>query len=179
MMNQTWKDRCKKLLSDGYKIIGKGDTSVVLHKQGESNVVKFSTCRDIETPKFVEIIKSSRNEHFPKISDIEVYNGGYFWYVIEKLSHNKTEELSAFMNDYLQTKAVKKGGFEEADNWKAFNYKNRRSLIDSFNRRFPTFSRAMDIVIEHTRPGYLDFHDENIMFRGNTPVIVDPWKKPI
>ena len=134
----------------GLELLGSGHFSKV-YAIDETRVLKVVYKNDSGYARFVSVIRGSKNPHFPKIFYSGVW-GGKQVYILERLqSEAKT------LNE---------------DAGSAF-----RDLMQMSENPFVTF--ATDFLAEASkilRENNLlnDFHSQNLMWRGDIPVVSDP-----
>ena len=157
----------KSLQNFGYELAGKGLYSEVYQKAGSNVVVKVNAGQlDKCWVKFAEIAKQNKSDqHLPKIGRIMVSKDDYMIVFIEKLNDQPTGS-GGFVDEQV---------LSEID-FSVLVEKPKEEIIEEFG---PTIGEDLIetiLMLDDARGSCnWDLHPGNIMWRGNTPVITDPW----
>jgi len=165
---QQLRNRLKKF---GWIYLDEGVYSSVWGNVKKSYILKINKVPDRAFDHYVNIIKKSKNPHFPKISDMREIAIGpkiYCAYLIEKLfkipGHFVGDNYSTFFNTII-------------------NADPKYSISKLFNNHIPTIFKkqpklvdALCIVGSEHNNYFIDMHSGNIMQRKDgTIVITDPY----
>ena len=163
----------KKLQKMGWRLLDTGKFSAVFENPSKNFILKVTYRVDKGYEHYVNIIKRSRNPHFPKIGDMKVipYGGNnYYVYLIEKLNP---------LHGYER--------FELVRNLDSVINRPNESLISIFERHYgvpipeylssqPKLVQALRIIGKNIGKQWNDLHAGNIMKRKDgTIVITDPY----
>ena len=150
---------------DGEKLIGAGYYAMVFARPSDQYVLKIFE-NDPGYLHFLKFVKnSSSNIHLPKIKGRPIRLNKRFTMIrIERLEHANDSQL-----DYNYV-------------IKQYSRELRRDILDSDNRyilkaEYPELLDTIDTLyqsIKNTNIN-LDLHEENVLYRGNIPVITDPF----
>ena len=173
-----WIEFLKK---KGFKRMGTGSFAVTLSKPELPYIIKIPYKRDNSWYAFASYCTTHRNNpHLPKIQFLQKLTGSKFFVAaVEKLEmlHTKIRDTYALTSML----AHMEGGVQ-----------NPRSLKQIFDNcieqalppdrpwyettLFPQLDGLSKTVQELSKSGRdMDLHDENVMLRGDTLVIQDPW----
>lgn len=150
------------LESNGFKkyVVGLGFYSSVLSRPDLNYVVKIFK-DDYGYEEYLKyIVKYQNNPHVPKMRGKVLTVGLRFKVVrLEKLTpldpnNNFHSQISENIWNYLY--------LNKADN------EPDREILE---KQFPQIIPVLDYIMQYSR---IDFHEGNIMFRGDVPVITDP-----
>jgi len=172
----------QKLKAMGWKKIGEGSYSYVFENSSKPYILKVNKREDKGFLAYAELIKKSRNPHFPKISDrkslevedVDGYRRTFQVYLIEKLRVMPEDEAIDVAYDlemivlqpYLPLDQLFK------------NSARNRNTVPDYLRRNPLLVTACQIVGRHMKTFGMrsDLHEDNIMERADgTTVITDPY----
>src|SRR6516165_2742496 len=150
-----------------------GAYSYVFIKQGSPYILKINRQPDYGFARFALICRKYPNPHFPKIGNMKYQKIGryrYYMYMIEKLDevleNDEIENIAAFIQDYSNNLE-----------WSAEDMLKEYRIQDSqyFDKELIT---ACQILGKHAAPSGIDIHGGNLMMRGNTVIINDPYVGP-
>lgn len=163
------ENNLKKL---NWTLLSFGNFGRVFTKSNVPYVIKISQQEDVGYEKFVSIVHTYPNKHFPKISKDIIVNSFYV-YFIEKLHPMSNDILKGEMCDYcsmIDLKYVKSG------------YNEQKAKISAFEKTHKSLAEALEIlssIVEEDENGTLRLdldNFNNIMQRKDgTPVIIDPF----
>ena len=167
----------------GWKLLDLGKYSAVFEHPKKNYVLKVNFVPDKGYAQYVNIIKHSRNPHFPKISDVKT--------LTVKSRNNKnhkdtTRSFSVYLIEKLYPLAKEERrtlseALENIVDWPS------HSLADIFNKIYgiaipsileehPVLVKAARIIGKNKGIFYNDLHAGNIMKRKDgTIVITDPY----
>jgi len=159
------------LRSRGYHRIGRGSFAGVYQKQ-KDQVLKLFVSEDASFRKFLEMIKSANNPHFPVALGNPIrINDTYYGIKLKQLepiegslAYNLSVACSRYIND-LQL------GRQPSATSVAFKW------IQPYTRSFDEFDQACKMIAQMMQTDddiSLDISESNIMFRGNILVFSDP-----
>lgn len=166
---ESIKQASERLAKAGWSQIGKGVNGYVFKKPGVHHVLKLFDARDTAYLDFIKLaIKNQSNPSFPRVHRSVVK-------ITDKFFAVRTEPLSGDLSskpdlydtvlDYFE---LHTGDVESEDieiDPEEFEQKNK-SLADALKLI------AQELV---KKKGHLnDLTEQNVMFRGSTPVIIDP-----
>lgn len=162
-----------KLKNAGYDEIGSGCFANVLHKPSSNTVIKlFRASREQPYIRFVELAQSTNNVHFPIFrGKVMKVTERYYAVRMEKLSpfkvNNRSEYDRRILDDYI-TDTI--NGFVDDDVKKEY---------EELCAKQPGLDEAMKKLFELADKLNTTSFDlgttENIMLRGKTWVITDPF----
>jgi hypothetical protein len=145
--------------------------STVFSKPGENYVLKVNKREDHPYAWFAFLTRKFPNPHFPKIGNAKFINIGkerYRVYAIEKLQpfkeHWDARSIAAFCKVTVT---------EKEDLQTTLKYAKRFDLGDQEE----SLITACDILRKYNQGYYVDIHTNNIMLRGETIVIIDPFSE--
>jgi hypothetical protein len=154
----------------------RGHYSTVLYKPNMPYVLKLFTPRDTAYLSYLKLITSVSNPHFPVIRGKPTkVNDRYYAVRLEHLTlltgHREIElrEQAATCLTYLSILD------KEKDPKIQLEYQAK--VINSARHLPRTLVTAIDLINIHCIKGQsvvTDLHEENVMMRGNTMVIIDP-----
>ena len=192
--NNDWdgSDKLKEwLVSKNFRKIGEGGYATVYSSDTEKFVVKVNDGHfDSNYLRFVNFChKNKANPHIPKIGKVKTLNrdDGDKWFVvfIEKLNQFDIEKVfgvernqyEKLLDFFYQLICLNDGS--------TINYKMIKSQLKSSDLEETPYSKQLvdvcntilDIAdtCDIDPKDFLDMHDENLMMRGNTIVIIDPF----
>ena len=167
------------LTMNNFVELGRGDYSIAYSKPGSNIVIKISKFEEDKAwLAFVNYTKSHPSQYFPKISRLVKYRDAindkkiYFIAFMEKLEPivDSTSSLALKVIDFLENQDDD-FSFDDID-----EYPESKQILLSAEERWPGFVHTTHNVFEDVPSFcYVDLHANNIMMRGNTPVIIDPW----
>ena len=174
-VDELFETRLKKL---GWKFMERGKFSVVFENPKKNFILKVNIQPDAGYDHYVDIVKSSRNPHFPKISDKKTLDlsgeGGrgeiFSVYLIEKLykisDRSERQMLADIFVDVIR--------YHELPLKRIFNICG--TDIPEYLLKRPTLVTALRIVGGKMGRFNNDLHGGNIMKRKDgTVVITDPY----
>jgi hypothetical protein len=182
-----------KLNSAGWSNAGAGVFGKVFAKPNKNYVLKLFK-QDLAYRKYLDLITSKENKHFPKLRGLPIkVNDNYSAIRIEKLEPFKGQRGAQAGEIWLQARNyqdnLKVLDKIDSDRMRGtapghvggrYNDKSREDIIkklDKVSSKYPELADALDLIHKHvykaTGANY-DLHDGNIMFRGKTMVITDP-----
>lgn len=149
----TLKDATKRLAASGYKCIGGGSFGDVFYKSGSDYVLKLFTNNDRAYIAFVKLAVANPNKYFPKFYSSLIR-------VNDKYSAIRMEYLEPLKGDFWYD--IKEYILYGKDETEEFMYDEE-------------LSTACNLIRGLLDDGVgLDMKENNVMRRGNTPVITDP-----
>ena len=152
----------KKLEELGYKkyMLGSGIFGIVYARPEDNFVLKiYTTDRGYES--FLKFIGDHKGSPFvPKLRGKPMRINRYTLIRIEKLTEMPMDDYMA-VNHYLFSTSLML----------------RKVSTNELNKKFPGFTEFLDELKENAQLNHmgLDMHMGNIMMRGNTPVVIDPY----
>lgn len=183
----------KFLDSGGYKKLGSGAYATVYEKDGTA--IKFWKT-DGAYEAFIDFCLKNKSEHLPKflskIKKISHPNGDKFSYIkMEKLSPVSPDTKVYGINaEYLSTRFSDwfENGKKKISNASQISSAVALYMEEKVERRFKNLSDSdidsiigflemalrVHLVADYDKV-YPDMHSENVMLRGNTLVITDPY----
>jgi hypothetical protein len=156
----------------GWNLLGAGYFSSVFQNPKKSYIIKINYKPDNAFKYYVDMIKESKNRHFPKINDvktIKVGNTEYHTYLIEKLY-----QAPKIVKSYIHFFMFCRGDFDE----ELRRHPNDSSMINAkrYFEKHKELQRALKLVIKNKSRFFMDVNDENVMQRKDgTIVITDPY----
>lgn len=151
------------LNSSGYTRLGAGAYGAVYEKPGASYVLKVFTTKDIAYIDYIKLCMSNQSDYFPRfIGKMVRVNEVYSAIRMEKLGMfpmMKGDAIARNIREYIQ---LGDGVDGEVLDW-----------LDEY----PGMEDACDLIRTLDHP--LDLKWDNVMKRGNIPVIVDPVKNAV
>ena len=157
----------------GWTPLNSGAYSDVYKNPRKNYVMKVTTEPDYGYAKYVDLIKRSRNPHFPKISDRKTFTvrgDDYDIYLIEKLRHLEWDIATQYVNIFRNIIWTRVANLRVDLN---DLYNNNIPKILSQN---PKLVSALEIIGENSSDQELDIKNDNIMERDDgTIVITDPY----
>jgi len=177
----------KKLKVMGWKKIGEGTYSYVFENSEKPYILKVNKREDKGFMAYAELIKKSRNPHFPKISDrkslevedVDGYRRIFQVYLIEKLRVMPAREAIDVSYDLERIVLYPYHTLEQVfTNSVRGAVGNIGGKVPDYLRRNPLLVTACQIVGRHMKTFGMrsDLHEENIMERADgTTVITDPY----
>lgn len=153
----------KKLFSMGFVQIGDGGFGYVFKHSNLSYVLKIFSKEDKGYIAFYEVAKKHQdNPHFPKFRGGLITISEYLYAIrMEKLTPaGKIFNLVNYIDDVLLNRYVKNKNY--------------------WNNRYPKLNEALEILqdtLYNNNKIEADITEKNIMMRGSTPVITDPFTK--
>ena len=170
----------------GYKNIG-GYSAFgrVFHKAGEKSVLKIFTKDDIAYRQFVSLaIQNKDNPHFPRFArKVIQIKGTQYDAVKTELLTSGNEKDMRFIRDMFKIR-------NETDKMRMLNklslfaqkynktISNMRAeyteWLDQNKQLVDAFDIIKSFIDKNKTSVQLDLHEQNMMMRGNTIVIIDP-----
>ncbi len=179
----------KELIKKGYKFLGKGVDQSAYLEPGSGLVLKIFGSQKTSKPKFSAdqkmffiwakfCMKNSTNPFLPKFDGYEsfVFNDRLYLQIRqERLRHvadlgYAAESLADFSNSLLPKQCLA--------NFITYRSKDHTLLAKTMDdKQLLLFIKTIKALraIGYKEGWSWDLHNENIMFRGKLPVIVDPW----
>jgi hypothetical protein len=148
-------------LSHGYKLLGAGLFSVVVHSQHFPNtVVKYSNRDDDAYFHYALWCRANPNPHAPKILHIQKLEVGY---VVIMPKYEPYLEVAS-MSDTIRSWAEDIASYPFSD--------PEPACVAKYPPSLGAFARELGLYFDRICP--LDMHDENVMWDGHTLIITDP-----
>lgn len=182
MSRPGYQQAVARLKQAGYERIAGGGQSEVFARANDPYVVKLFSDQDQGYLHFLKLLKKfPGNPHLPRVKTLIRVAPGYAGIRVERLSKpNPQQEWMAYAMLYVHRYAQKKGSLPDQ-----FNAKNTRFLkvspseIDEMNRFIEEYPELDDLMFEidifaEQNNLRADHYFANLMFRGNTPVLIDP-----
>ena len=182
----------KSLVNRGNAVLGIGCYSAAMACQADdTRIIKVGT--DMEDPwltYYSEIIKPMQGNPFvPKVySFYHDDDNNYFVCQMERLTDLDSFNYDTKVDAKKVTKAIKQLILQSIDDSEFADIcRVNPSIINTDEQISQLIAvihslRERTEVLEHDDQGEypadakrLDLHEGNIMFRGNTPIIIDPW----
>lgn len=163
------------LVQKGFTPLGRGSYGEVYLPPGKDYVLKLIEADDVAYLGFIRNAKSSGNVHFPRVIGSPVKVAEFVNAVrlepLQKWTRTGSDEDEALV---WFTWAAQK------PDWKSLldkpNMDRHRRIVSELLQKHPDLEKAMELLRTWKKPGYdWDLHPNNIMMRGGTPVIIDPW----
>lgn len=160
-----------ELKQRGYEKLGKGAFATIWAKPGEDFVIKIVDNDDKSYQKYISLIQSNNNEHFPVLKSKLIKMN-------EKYSAIKMERLVPMSDQqYIQI------GLAPAYNYLNFLRKGAAPIeevnttkmkieIEALEKNQPGIKEAFKIIADNFQN--FDVHPYNVMLRGSTVVLTDP-----
>lgn len=171
------------LKQEGFTPVGSGLYATVYAHPQLPYVLKIFQVKDHAYLNFVKMAQQHNNPHFPKFRGKPMrITPEYYAIRMETLS-----DWSANSASILDRALVHISGItDDLPDWRhifdaPYDEETKRAL-KVFFQRWPKFLDALILLqeFEQTQQGvHFDLHFENIMKRGNTPVITDPFSSGI
>ena len=166
------------LQNAGYQYLGSGNYANVYAKPGANHVIKLFGHSDLAYPKFIELVQSNPNPHFPKFKGkmMKVTND-YYAIQMERLSPLPADAkaysnidagsstIGYALNDYTRQAA----GLPNND----LSANLIPTIMDELEKTQSGIKEACSLIASLSGVVY-DIHKNNLMLRGNTLVITDP-----
>lgn len=184
------RDDAEKRIQDaGYVNIGSGSNATVFNKPDSPYALKLFDSADKAYIDYVRLCINNPNPHFPKFKGkMMKVTSNYYAVRMEKLnpnpksyqaykdklgeSYSTKDEIADLLKEYGRTKEI----YPDLTNLNAY----RLGVVDKMNKLNtvqPGIREAVDLISDI--PGVKnDIHWGNIMFRGETLVIIDPVYDP-
>jgi hypothetical protein len=169
----------KKLLKHGFEMLGDGTFGSVWQHPNLNYVLKLYDEADIGYAKFVELARKHQdNPHFPKFRGLPVT-------LVPGIRALRLEMLSPWEYvrtdpDHIATDWFLR--YIDEPKWRDYlsnmTDEKLKSHIEHFIKKWPDFLHAIELlanVVSTNSAIDFDLHDENIMQRGDCPVIIDPF----
>ena len=168
---ETFKGAVDRLKSAGYNSLGSGYYGQVFEKPGADYVLKVFSNRDKAYTEFVNLVKSNSNDHFPKFrGDLVKINDAYSAIRMEKLNPNTDEKIASYLDYYISD-----GKTDYDEYFNGFDEEEADDVIYDMFESDPSLRSACNLIKSKLAKKFnIDIHDDNIMWRGTTPVIIDP-----
>lgn len=151
----------KRLREDGYKKVGSGAFAEVWAKGDVA--IKVALDDEGYDLWLEECLKNQDNPYFPKIFDVKRFSK-----VKKVRTHSYTWNATVVSMERLEQKEEK---YQAEQLGTKYGWARSRKIKTKDKHERELF-KALDRV-ESSR-GWLDIHSENILFRGDQPVITDP-----
>ena len=150
------------LFDAGYFQLGRGSFGTVYSKLGANHVLKLFKSTDRAYRTFVQLVINNPNSHFPKFKGkMMKITDDYYAIRMEKLRENSDQSLADILENYIL--------FKQGENTRGATIAMR-----DLNKTQRGIKKACDIIAKGISTHGVDLHYGNIMWRGNTIVIVDP-----
>jgi hypothetical protein len=172
------------LKEKGYSPVGRGMYATVYDHPELPYVLKIFKVEDHAYLNFVRMVKKHNNPHFPKFRGLpmRIPNTEYYGIRMERLAEWGPNSASILDRALVHISGI----VDDLPDWRKifdqpYDEETKRSLRVFF-QRWPKFLDALILLQEFeqsTREVYFDLHFQNIMKRGNTPVITDPFSSGI
>lgn len=161
------------LIKAGYDLVGSGLYANVFIRPGEDSVLKLFNAEDNAYIAFYNLVRNNNNTHFPKFKGrLMKITGWYYAARIEKLEplppsfHGYNTfalmlTIHALLNNRLNNRKISN---------------TERQMVEFIRNYQPGFLEALQYL--HKTLGQqhrLDIHPGNVMLRGDTMVITDPF----
>lgn len=182
----------KSLVNRGNAVLGIGCYSAAMACQADdTRIIKVGT--DMEDPwltYYSEIIKPMQGNPFvPKVySFYHDDDNNYFVCQMERLTDLNSLSYDTRVAAKKVTKAIKELILQEIDNSEFADICRENPSIVNTDEQISQLIAVIHNLRERTEvleyddqeeypadAKRLDLHEGNIMFRGNTPIIIDPW----
>lgn len=170
----------RKLEQHGFELLSDlGQHSTIWQHPSLDYVLKVYDKGDRGYARFVDLVKRNQtNPHFPKLRGSPVsVTPDVVALRLEKLSpwkfdrndpdHAAIDWLLAYIDEP-----------KWKDHFNAISDANLKASIKRFIKKWPQFTKAIGLMVDAVgQRGEIgfDLHDDNIMMRGNCPVIIDPF----
>lgn len=163
------------LVQKGFSPLGRGSYGEVYLPPGKDYVLKLIEADDTAYLEFIRNAKSSGNIHFPRVIGAPVRVAKFVNAVrlepLQKWNRTGSDEDEALV---WFTWAAQRPDWR--DLLEKPNMERHRRIVGELLQRNPGLEAAMSLLRKWKKPEYdWDLHPNNIMMRGNTPVIIDPW----
>lgn len=184
------------LRKNGWKKLGNGSFAAVFGKPGLSYVIKVPFYRDRPWMKYAEYCMTHRNNpHVMKVSFLKEETSTHFFIAaIERLKNFPNYggmSMADYAVDYIEQlsnghkpkeimQRIEKRAKEMLGHTGTMNKQESNWLLKVLMPQIPALAK---VVMDLKNIDHLDLHQGNIMMRGKTIVIIDPWfswgeKKP-
>lgn len=156
----------------GFRKLGSGLNATVFEHPKLDYVLKIFSGVDHCYKSFIKLVNSNPSIYFPKFRG-KMMKLTYEYYAIrmEKLTDIE-DNIKVIANSMIDISILK-------DRLDSYVYRYTQSIDNEttaiFNH-FPGLQDACDLCKTYKpKTCFFDLHRNNIMFRGNIPVIIDPW----
>lgn len=149
-----------RLINAGYHFVGQGFFAKVMGKESSNTVLKLFNASDKAYINFIKLVKAHTNVHFPVFrGKLMKVTDKYYAVRMERLRKNDDFRTAHRIRDYLS------------------DPKDEHNIQKIENLDQPKLTEALDIIIEDMKlHGYVqDMGVNNICWRGDTVVIIDPY----
>jgi hypothetical protein len=173
------------LKEKGYSPVGRGMYATVYAHPQLPYVLKIFKVEDHAYLNFVKMVKKHNNDHFPKFRGLpmRIPNTEYYGIRMERLTEWEPNTREDKLENRLDKALVHISGLvDDLPDWRKISTlpddQVTKKLLSDFFERWPQFLDALILLQEFertTREVYFDLHSGNIMKRGSTPVITDPF----
>lgn len=161
-----------ELKQRGYEKLGKGAYASIWAKPGENTIVKLFDNDDVPYQKYISLISSNPNDHFPKLKGkIVKINSKYNAIRMEKLEPISDSDFMKLglgpVYHYLN--------YLKDPNISPLSDENKQDVltkIDQLESDQPGIKKAFEILAKNFKS--FDIKPDNFMLRGNIIVIIDP-----
>lgn len=169
------------------KISGHSSYGTVWSHPSLDYVLKVFNSRDYCYKSFIDLVSKNPNEHFPRFKGkMMKLNDDYYAIRMEKLTDKSQNDVFMPIRSILYRK---RDGDLSKDQCNIGDVKlaleiyldaeeldNRRKLVlEQLFSIYPELKDACDLCISSKGNCRTDLHCDNVMFRGSTPIIIDPW----
>jgi len=168
------KQTIMDLKGNGYEILGRGASAIVLGKDN-SDVVKIGSLRD-GWLTYARACEGQTNPYLPKIHNLEMMDG-YYMADIERLHPVSESFFKTKLFKQLAAYMVVCGGWSNA----RYVYFSKltpiqiKSLAKSLVTENTELVDALKLIIKHKGDHVYDIHPENLMKRSDGSLVIsDP-----
>lgn len=163
-----------ELAKHGYQrlVVGAGAHALVFARENDPYVVKLFM-KDLAYNYFMNLVRRNPgNPHFPKFKGktISFKAGSSKWNLLRmerlrKYNRSNPEDFKIFtvFKRFMGMRPMI--SFDESI----------EQVEERVNQQFPEFKATCQLVVDNRYQNSLDIHSGNLMFRGKTPVIIDPY----
>jgi hypothetical protein len=154
----------------------RGTFARVFMKPGQNYVLKLFDMKDFAYRRYLGLITSVRNVHFPVVRGRPVRVSNFYYGVrlelLTPFDKSRNDERKT-MDRYLDTL------MDMDENQSASHRAVYEPVLQSYSERLhPETKQALDLIYGYCLKGHsgtiADLHMHNVMMRGDTIVIIDP-----
>lgn len=153
----------------GYKRLGSGLFATVYHKPGQDTVLKLFR-PDMGYIQFVNTTLQHPNIHFPKFRGKLMKVTPHYYAIRMELLEPLTSQIEMrrprvenVIQEYIKALAYNT------------DYEYLEEALEQLELEQPGIKQACEILANNLDENNIDLHYNNIMLRGNTIVITDPF----
>lgn len=178
-------DLASYLEEKGFEILGEGLFSIVFASKSENFVIKINKgVIDHDFVDFVNYCRSNQNIHLPKFGKLRSFDnhdtGDEFYVIIAEKLIPLSEDGKGYIGSYMSelTDKIQNGEIEDIDWDETFEDLDDMygiELEDSDKKQIIQMCELLDKMGGKFNLNKLDLSEWNIMLRGNTYVLVDPF----